>query len=225
MPKTIDTTELDPNRNSSDSDELPVLILDEESELLRQRIKEVVGEEKVRAFARRAQISATALRNYIEGRRRPKRDAIEKIARTGSVVYAWLLEGRRPKYRHEMTQSMSLGNMQPSNGAAMVMEYSKGIDPATPSGTINAQLLQLCLEACKHVHGEAFIKTLADSQILYAADLYNQLVALANAKAPATHLEDFCRLDAKALADQLRVFLQMGWAAKFPPPDNASWSW
>ncbi|MER2539316.1 MAG: hypothetical protein ABTQ26_08755 [Azonexus sp.] len=140
-----------------------------------------------------------------------------------SVTVDWLATGRLPKYRRELTHSMSQGSMQSSNGPLMVMEYSKGIDPAQASGTINAQLLQLCLKACKHAHGEAFTNTLTDSQILYATDLYNQLVALANAKSPPTNLEDFCRLEAKALADQLRFFLQMGWALKFPP-SAAPWS-
>lgn len=211
------------NRTASDSNEAKRPILQDESDALVDRIKEVVGDSSVSSFSRRCGFGESILRGYLAEGKRPGIDYLVSMANVGGVTVDWLATGRLPKYRRELTQSMSLGSMQSSNGALMAMEYSKGIDPAPANGAINGTLLELCLEACQQAHGADFAKALTTIQVRHAADLYNQLVVLANAKSPSTNLEDFCRLDAKALADQLRFFLQMGWALKFPPSD-APWS-
>lgn len=217
MPETIDTTPLDKNRNSSDSDSEPVPILDEESEQLRLRITEVVGKRSVRSFADAAGIGATSLRNYMDGVRKPKRPAIEKIAFEGRVSVDWLANGWGPKPRMETTQQ--------SGGRMVAMQYMTGSDIHSPGGRINSDLLRMCLQACYAVHGEDFHKAMVPIQVLYAADFYNQLAGLADSKGPQARLDDFCRLDAKALADQLRFFLQMGWARKFPYESDLSGTW
>lgn len=217
MPETIDTTPFPENRNSSDSDNQAVPILDEESEQLRLRITEVVGKRSVRSFADAAGIGATSLRNYMDGVRRPKRPAIEKIAFEGRVSADWLATGLGPKPRQAMTQQIG--------GRMLAMQYMNGADEPPPSGKINSDLLRMCLQACCHVHGEDFPKSLVPIQVLYAADFYNQLAALANSKGPQASVDDFCRLDAKALADQLRFFLQMGWARKFPYESDLAGTW
>lgn len=107
----------------------------------------------------------------------------------------------------------------------LAMQYMNGADDPPPSGKINSDLLRMCHQACSYVHGEDFPKSLVPIQLLYAADFYNQLAALANSKGPQASIDDFCRLDAKALADQLRFFLQMGWARKFPYESDLAGTW
>lgn len=217
MPETIDTTPSEPNRNCSDSESGPVPILDEESEQLRLRIIEVVGKRSVRSFADAAGIGPTSLRNYMDGVRKPKRPAIEKIAFEGRVSADWLATGHGPKLRQVQAQQ---------NGSRMLaMQYMSGVGEPQLDGKINSDLLRMCLQACYHVHGEDFPKALVPIQLLYAVDFYNQLAALANSKGPQARLDDFCRLDAKALADQLRFFLQMGWARKYPYESDISGTW
>lgn len=217
MPETIDTTPSQPNRNSSDSDNEAVPILDEESEQLRLRIKEVVGKRSVRSFADAAGIGPTSLHNYMDGVRKPKRAAIEKIAFEGRVSSDWLATGLGPKPRQSMTQQ--------NGGRMLAMQYMSGGDEPPPSGKINSDLLRMCLQACSHVHGEDFPKSLVPIQLIYAADFYNQLADLAKSRGPQASVNDFCRLDAKALADQLRFFLQIGWARPFPYQAEEFGSW
>lgn len=217
MPETIDTTPSTGNRNCSDSEDGPVPILDDESEQLRLRIIEVVGKRKVRSFADSAGIGATSLRNYMDGVRKPKRPAIEKIAFEGRVSADWLATGQGQRQRQMMSQR--------SGSRLQAMQYMTGGDDPIPDGKINSDLLRMCLQACYCVHGDDFAKSLVPIQLIYAADFYNQLAALANSKGPQASVDDFCRLDATALADQLRFFLQMGWARKFPYESDLSGTW
>ncbi len=159
MPKTIDTTAIEGNRNSSDSKAPSVPILDEESELLRQRIKEVVGDEPRRAFARRAQLSDTALRDYIEGRRRPKREALEKIARAGMVVGAWLTEGRLPKTRAESrtasSQSQSQTEGQADDDSEMLQAVIRVAEHALRGADVSIEVAQRIEEAATAMAAKA----------------------------------------------------------------------
>lgn len=209
MPKTIDTTGFEKNQNCSDSTSQGVPILDHESELLRLRIKEVVGDQSLRAFARDAGIGPTSLRDYIDGRRTPKRSALDRIAFQGRVSSEWLATGKG----HREVRGVSYASH--SNDNSHLLESPTAQRPSH-DGQINANLLRLCLLSCKQVFGEDFSNALITIQMQYAVEFYNQLVQMANAKTPHTALNTFCQLDSGALSEQLRVFIKMGWARKFP---------
>lgn len=214
MPKTVDTTGFEQNRNSSDSEEPPVPILDGESELLRLRIKEVVGNRPVRAFARGAKIGESSLRDYMEGRRIPKRPTIEKIAFEGRVSTEWLATGAGLKeMRGVMWHQKGSGK---TTALLDLHQYVQSAVAESTTGQINIELLRMCLLASKRVFGEDFARALDTIQLEYAADFYNQLAILVRSKGPRAELSDFCKLEIAALADQLRLFVQMGWARNFP---------
>lgn len=215
MAKTVDTTGFDRNRNSSDSEESSVPIRDQESELLQARIKEVVGNRPVRAFARSAKVGESSLRDYMEGRRTPKRPAIEKIAFEGRVSTEWLATGTGPKeMRGVIWHATGSGKTTTAHDVHQYTQPSE--QEATIDQQINTELLRMCLLASKRVFGEDFSHALVTIQLVYAADFYNQLALLVRSKGPRANLGDFCKLEIAALADQLRLFIQMGWARNFP---------
>jgi len=220
MPKTVDTTGLGANRNSSDSKDAPVPILDDESELLRQRIKLVVGDRPVRAFARAAKVGESSLRDYLEGRRSPKRNALEKIAFEGRVSTEWLITGVEPKQHRGVIWSAS-GAGKTASSALVAMQYLQAADgDNVAAGQINVDLLRMCLLAAKRVFGEEFANALDIIRLEYAADFYNQLALMVKMKGPSASLGDMCKLDVSAMADQLRLFVQMGWVRNFPADPN-----
>lgn len=214
MAKTVDTTVFDLNRNSSDSEESSVPIRDRESELLQVRIKEVIGDRSVRAFARDAKVGESSLRDYMEGRRTPKRPTLEKIAFEGRVSTEWLATGTGPKEMRGVVWHTKGGGKTAT--AYDMHQYVQQARADTTDDQINIELLRMCLLACKRVFGEDFSNALVTIQLEYAADFYNQLALLARSKGPRANLGDFCKLEIAALADQLRLFIQMEWARNFP---------
>lgn len=232
MPKTADTEAFAENRNCSDSNAERVPIPDLESELLCMRIKSVVGEEKKRAFARRAGISDTALRSYISGSRKPKREAIEGIARAGHVSPDWLATGKGEKSRQAyVTLSAGGGKTNTSLLAMQAMAEYKPDTPTRntkPTPTLIEKLLQPSLAALQLVYGDQFKAEPASLQLDYAMNLSDLLIGLAAGAPDDRSPLDVARLSIDDLAAQLRVFLALGWARSYPPPDiptNASWAW
>jgi transcriptional regulator with XRE-family HTH domain len=57
------------------------------------RLKEVVGKESIRSFAKKCDISDTALRQYLSGKSEPTRLPLIAIARAGMVNIEWLVTG------------------------------------------------------------------------------------------------------------------------------------
>ena len=94
--------------------------------------------------------------------------------------------------------------------------------PYNSDAEINAHLFWLCHEACLQVYGEAFGKVSVHVQIDYAVDLYNLLLRLSAAKRgnARSDPDDFKGLDAEDMGAQLQIFLQIGWAKSFPPPNS-----
>ncbi len=80
---------------------------------------------------------------------------------------------------------------------------------------IDGPLLRLCWGACAAVHGAAFSAANQFLQLEHAVELYNLLQRLAAAEGHAT-LEAFARLDVGDLSQQLRIFIKMGRARRFP---------
>lgn len=201
MPETRVNSSFAENRNSSDSEHGEVPIHSVESELTAARIKEVVGDESKRAFARRAGISETSLRDYIELRRTPKRQALASIAEAGSVSTEWLTSGKGPKTRAE--QRAAQGQAQ----------YQVGGEPA-PVARIDLALLRKCLGACNIVYGEPFAAAPVARQLEHAADFYNALLPNIG---PRLSLRELAARDAAALAVMLQGFIAINSVRQFTP--------
>lgn len=92
-----------------------------------------------------------------------------------------------------------------------------------PQG-VDAALLRLCLGACTLVYGDAFARQPAALQLEHAAALYNQVArhAAAHRDGLSAGLSAFARLHTRGLADQLRLFLQMGLLTPWPDPAQPS---
>ncbi|WOD39862.1 LexA family transcriptional regulator [Nodosilinea sp. E11] len=59
-----------------------------------QRLKQAVGENSIRGFARSCGFSDTVLRQYLNGQSEPTRPALLAIARTANVSVEWLAGGQ-----------------------------------------------------------------------------------------------------------------------------------
>lgn len=97
-----------------------------------------------------------------------------------------------------------------------------GLEVAEPAprgrfGELEPVLLDCCLRACQEVHGAPFEAEPALLQLAHAGELYNLVIRMAHqaGKSPA----DIMRLEVKGLAEQLRLFLKMGWARPYPAPN------
>lgn len=227
MPKTPVATPLAGNVTASHSERSTRHIRTKESDApdfeLAARIKELIGKDSQVGFAKACGFSEGMLRKYLKGAR-PGKDNLVAMANYRNVSLQWLATGRGEKSEHRGLIPNTPGAGKTMNSLKYyqtVMEHSG----EHPNGLINCSLLRLCLLACSQVHGEEFAKTLLVVQLEYACDFYNQLVRMANAKGPSTSLDDFCRLESSALADQLRFLVQMGWVRSFPLESSVAGSW
>lgn len=191
---------------------------------LAARIKELIGDDTQVGFAKACGFSEGMLRKYLKGAR-PGKDNLVAMAKYRNVSLQWLATGMLPRSGGEralVTHSAGSGKTGTSLRAMQYLQHSAA---EHQDGMINCGLLRMCLIACSTVHGEDFGKALLVVQVEYACDFYNQLVGMAASKGPRVNLDDFCRLEPNALADQLRFFLQMGWARRFPfeLPDAGTW--
>lgn len=213
MTQPTDNSSKKQKRTPSDTIVRPRPIPKEQTDAIRARIKEIRGKASRESFGERAGLSESTLRSYEEGVSVPH-DVIACLAFAGGVTTDWLITGREPKHRRAMMVQTLGGERAPSGLSAM--QYIKGSDDPVPPQTINSALLRNCLAATKTVHGEDFSKAIIPVQLEYACDFYNQLVNMAVSKVPPASVNDFCRIEIAALADQLRFFIQIGWARKFP---------
>lgn len=99
-------------------------------------------------------------------------------------------------------------------GASLVQDPGRNAQEPV-IGAIDGALLRLCWGACSAVHGAAFSAANQFLQLEHAVELYNLLQRLAAAEGQAI-LEQFARLDVGDLAQQLRIFIKMGRARRFP---------
>ena len=92
------------NRTSMSAAATAGPILGGESDQVAKRIREIVGEEPQRAFARRCGISEGSLRDYMrdENPKVPGLTAAAAIADAGGYMVDWLATGRLPKTRAEL---------------------------------------------------------------------------------------------------------------------------
>lgn len=86
----------------SDFDARP--ILKKESDAFSARLREIIGDESVSAFARRCGVREGTIRNIFSGAW-PRTDNLISIADAASVTIDWLATGRLPKTRSELRQA------------------------------------------------------------------------------------------------------------------------
>lgn len=132
-----------------------------------QRLKEVIGKEPVRSFARRATISEGAVRQYMNGNRYPDLDFLAAITSAGNVNLLWLATGEGDKNAHE-----ARGSPGGSEGCA-----GHGVDEAVLARSVEAVEEALAL-AGKEVP--------PDTKAKMVARVY---VGLARPDSPADHAE------------------------------------
>lgn len=87
------------NRTASDSLATTRPIRARESDLFIERLNEVIGDESISSFARRAGFRESVLRGYFSEGKRPGMDYLVAIANAGGVTVDWLATGRLPKTR------------------------------------------------------------------------------------------------------------------------------
>lgn len=73
-----------------------------------ERIKQLVGHESVRKFAKRCGISETALRKYLSGESLPVLDKLIAMANASDVSVEWLATGEGSKERGRLADGSSL---------------------------------------------------------------------------------------------------------------------
>jgi transcriptional regulator with XRE-family HTH domain len=105
-----------------------------------ERLKACVGDNSLRAFASKAGISPTALRQYLIGKSEPTRSMLLAIARTAGVNVAWLATGDGPMRTagHSPEEPPRIFTRDVKT-AEMIAE--SGNDYASREGAINSDLL------------------------------------------------------------------------------------
>ncbi|MCU8068186.1 XRE family transcriptional regulator [Shewanella sp. SM32] len=81
------------------------LSLDNELGRFGERVREVVGSNSARSFARTLNISDNILRKYMDGISDPSRTNLIAIAEAGGVTVEWLATGKGPKYPNGIIES------------------------------------------------------------------------------------------------------------------------
>lgn len=206
MPKNDINSDTSMNQNSSDSKGAAVPILNDESEQRRLRILECVGEEKIRAFARRAEISEAALRSYLKGLRLPKQSAIAKIARAANKSTDWLTNGRSAHLLKQMAVTVHNQSEQTASLSLDGNEWSN----------LTQQLMQPVLEALETIHGERFSQEPAKLQIAYALEFIGLFVSMASCIPKDRNPLAITYMTRDMLNAQIQIFLKLGWISKYP---------
>lgn len=104
-----------------------------------KRLEEVIGDESVRSFARRAKLAEGTLRQYISGNRYPDLDFLAVIADTANVNLLWLATGEGPKQGESMTCA---GDALDEEALARALEVVEEVGAGVPLGK-RARLLKL----------------------------------------------------------------------------------
>lgn len=78
-------------------------IREEESELVK-RLRELIDDDSVSAFARRCGIGESVLRSYLAGAM-PSADRLAAIAQVRGVTTDWLISGQEPRLRADLIKA------------------------------------------------------------------------------------------------------------------------
>ena len=77
--------------------------LPEEKERFKERLKEIIGQGSIKAFAREAGASDGTIHNYLSGDSLPTLEKLVSMARVAGVKVEWLATGRGRKYPNDDT--------------------------------------------------------------------------------------------------------------------------
>lgn len=112
---------------------------DVENDAFKDRLKDVIGKESKRAFALRAGISPTAVRQYLSGKSLPTLDNLIAAAKTANVNLLWLATGEGPKHGETTTCA---GDALDEAALARALEVVEEAGAGVPLGK-RARLLKL----------------------------------------------------------------------------------
>lgn len=121
--------------------ERPIRI--EESGDIALRIKKVIGDEPVAAFARRAKVSESVLRDYmtsdLEKRKKPGLDSLRGIADAGGVTIDYLVTGRSVSLKSEeadLTKVEEQGRPYVSANDFVYLPLHRNVSASAGNGSI-----------------------------------------------------------------------------------------
>lgn len=103
------------------------------------RLEEIIGDESVRSFARRAKLAEGTLRQYISGNRYPDLDFLAIIADTANVNLLWLATGEGQKQGESTTCAVDALDEE---ALARALEVVEEVGAGVPLGK-RARLLKL----------------------------------------------------------------------------------
>lgn len=96
------------------------------------RIKEAVGDEPVKAFARRCGVPESSIRAYISNKKKPGIDPLTAISEASGLTVDWLAKGRGIKYIRDLKHAQERLNGAPPRAYGEFPEalkpYEKRLD-------------------------------------------------------------------------------------------------
>ena len=125
-----------------------------ESELTR-RLREVIGDEAVNAFARRCGLGESLMRSYLKGAM-PSADRVAAIAEVRGVTTDWLITGRQPKLRADLVEAMK--GVDKARLQTAIAAVTEGVSKSGKLVAIDkqAELINAAYELAKE-HSKDFI--------------------------------------------------------------------
>lgn len=121
------------NRTDSGSILAARPITEKESDAFVARLREIIGDESVSAFARRCSVGEGTIRNILAGAW-PRTDNLIAIADAANVTVDWLATGRLPKTRAELRNGQAAPAVQPLDPARLRMALTITEDSVAATG-------------------------------------------------------------------------------------------
>lgn len=132
------------NRTDSDYILASRPITEKESDAFVARLREIIGDESVSAFARKCSVGEGTIRNILAGAW-PRTDNLIAIADAASVTIDWLATGRLPKTRAELRNGQDAPAAQPLDPARLRMALKLAEDSAAVQSLSPDQRANLAL--------------------------------------------------------------------------------
>ena len=185
-----------------------------------EKIRDLIGKKSVNGWAEAHGLPPQTVHEWIKHDRMPRSAALKVLADATGVPVEWWKSGIGKAPVPQPLESPTTAPTAVNEDRMMYMARVATSDAPGYGSIINEELLDACYAACRKVHGDAFDAVSAPVQMGYAVDLYNLLVKIS---AQNGGLEQMKRLEIKGLVEQLNVFVMLGWARKFPPPEPSPW--
>lgn len=119
-------------------------IREEESELVK-RLRELIDDDSVSAFARRCGIGESVLRSYLAGAM-PSADRLAAIAQVRGVTTDWLISGQEPRLRADLIKAAGGLDRQRLQDAIAAVEEGLRAAQKRLSPDKHAELISLIYE-------------------------------------------------------------------------------